>query len=77
MKLKIYAALKQHFSTEFELPVQACTLPELKNELVKINPEAARIIELSRFAVNDAFVNAEHRFNGNEIISIIPPSSGG
>jgi sulfur-carrier protein len=77
MKLKIYAALKQHFNAEFDLPVQACTLPELKNELLKINPEAARILELSRFAINDVFVSSDHQFAGNETISIIPPSSGG
>jgi sulfur-carrier protein len=77
MKLKIYAALKQHFNAEFELPAQACTLPELKKELVKINPQAARMIDLSRFAVNDCFMDADHRFNGNETVSIIPPSSGG
>lgn len=77
MKLKIYAALKQHFDAEFDLPVQTYTLPELKNELVKINPKASRIIELSRFAVNDSFINADYRFNGDETISVIPPSSGG
>ena len=77
MKLKIYAALKQHFNTEFELPVQACTLAQLKNELVKMNPEASRILDLSRFAVNDCFVDSDHRFDGDEIVSIIPPSSGG
>jgi molybdopterin converting factor small subunit len=77
MKLKIYAALKQHFNAEFELPVREYTFSELKNALLKINPEASRLIELSRFAINDSFVKEDHRFNGDEIISIIPPSSGG
>ncbi len=77
MKLKVYAALKEHFNAEFSLIEKPRTLTELKIELGEINPLAIRMLELSRFAVNDHFVSSDYSFTGTEVISIIPPSSGG
>lgn len=77
MKIKVYAVLKEYFESEFELYALVLSVADLKDELVKLNPESTKLIGLSRFAVNNAFINPNHQFYGNESVSIIPPSSGG
>ena len=77
MKIKVYAVLKEYFKPEFELKEGMLSLADLKEELIKLNPDAVKLINLSRFAINDTFINPDHHFYGDENISIIPPSSGG
>ncbi|TKB97594.1 MoaD/ThiS family protein [Pedobacter cryophilus] len=75
MKVKVYAVLKDYFAAETEIVAQNIT--DLKEQLLQLNPSAKEVINLSRFAVNDAFVENNHQINENDTISIIPPSSGG
>lgn len=77
IKIKVYAALKMYFEPEFELNEPVLSIADLKDKLTKLNPESVRLINLSRFAVNNTFINTGYQFYGNENISIIPPSSGG
>lgn len=80
MKLLIhtFANLKEHFSEKFELEVDALeTVKHLKDELVKIKPETALLLNSCRFAVDEMFVDDSTKLNERTTIYIIPPSSGG
>jgi molybdopterin synthase sulfur carrier subunit len=77
MKIKVYAVLKDYFEPEIDLALTSINISALKSELLAINPSAKEILNLSRFAVNDAFVNNDYQILPHDTISIIPPSSGG
>ena len=49
----------------------------LKKFLIVKNPEAAGILNSCRFAVNDELVGIHYNLKADDIVSIIPPSSGG
>ncbi len=77
MRILVYASLKEYFDSSFNLGEHPKDISELKEELIQINPAAANTLNLARFAVDDTFINTDYQFDGTEIISIIPPSSGG
>jgi sulfur-carrier protein len=80
MKLKIrtYASVKEIFGESFELEVNdGCTIEELKKRIVLVKPEAAGLINICRFAVNESIVNDKTQIKEDEHVHIIPPASGG
>ena len=80
MKLKIrtYASLKELLGESFEIVVNdLCTIEELKKKIAGRNPEAADLINICRFAVNESIVNEKTEIKENEHVHIIPPASGG
>lgn len=77
MTIEVYAVLKDYFQKEFQLQSSAKNILELKQQLSLQNPEAANVLELCRFAVHDEFVDQNFPINSHDIISVIPPSSGG
>jgi len=77
MKVQVYAVLKDYFENEFELDEQVGSIRELNEALLQRNPVAGNVLDTCRFAVNDTFVDHHFQLHNNDIISIIPPSSGG
>jgi molybdopterin synthase sulfur carrier subunit len=77
MKVKVYAALKEHFKPEFEVTESVRNTDELKNFLQAINAKSAEILNSCRFAVKDTFIDNEFKLQENDTVVIIPPSSGG
>ena len=77
MKIRVYAALKDYFEKEFEIEEPVQSIEELNTILLQRNPEAGNIISISRFAVNDSFLDNQFQLQPNDSIHIIPPSSGG
>lgn len=77
MTIQTFAALKDFFSNQFEVLDNLKAISDLKALLIKQNPEAQNILNLSRFAVNHTFVNLDFEIKHNDTICIIPPSSGG
>ncbi len=76
--IKTFAAAKEYFSSTFEFEsMSISTVGDLKQELTRIKPESKNILAVSRFAVNDVFVNESTPLDEHAIIFIIPPSSGG
>ena len=73
----MYAVLKEYFPVLIDIKTTPFDVSELKEFLEIENPSAKSILKLSRFAVDDTFVGLDFQLNGFEIISIIPPSSGG
>lgn len=77
MKIIVFAALKEYFSSGFTPNKNIANITELFDLLTEEKPECKALLSKSRFAVNDTFINPEYQFNGTETVSIIPPSSGG
>ena len=80
MKLKIsaYASVKDLLGESFEIEVNdGCTIEELKKKIAGRNPEAAELINICRFAVNESIVNEIRAIKEDEHVHIIPPASGG
>ena len=77
MKIEVYAVLKEYFEKEFTLQQSFNNINDLKSFLIDKNPGAAGVLNISRFAVDDEFVDNDFRLNENDSISIMPPSSGG
>ncbi len=76
-KIKVFAAFKEFFDEEFELPFPVKTVDELKFALEKLNPACAQLLVSARFAINHQFINEDRPITSNEAIYIIPPSGGG
>jgi len=77
MTIQVFAVLKDYFDKEFEMQGTIKNITALKQHLAGQNPEAATVLDLCRFAVHDEFVDPDFTLNSNDIISVIPPSSGG
>ncbi len=77
MTVQVYAALKDYFEQEFEITEPVSTVEELRALLLQRNPGAGSIMPVCRFAVNDTFVDNRFQLHANDILHIIPPSSGG
>ena len=76
--IKTFAALKEYFPPTFEFEsASILTVSDVKKELIRTKPETNNILSVSRFAVNDVFVNESTPVNDQTTVCIIPPSSGG
>jgi molybdopterin converting factor small subunit len=80
MKISIlfFAGLKDYFDTQLNLEFDTtCSIQQLIERLILINPGSQSLMQRCRFAVNDNFVSPQYILNHEERICIIPPSSGG
>jgi molybdopterin synthase sulfur carrier subunit len=77
MKVFLYAMLKDYFDHEVWLQQPVSTVDELKERLLLQNENARDLLESCRFAVNDRFIDNNYIFQTHDIISILPPASGG
>jgi molybdopterin synthase sulfur carrier subunit len=77
MRIRVYAILKEHFDSSFDLGGNLSSVEQLKNKLEEIKPQATSILNACRFAVNDEFVNLDFKIKDDDDISILPPASGG
>ncbi len=77
MKIQVFAGLKDHFEKEFVVTEPIENVAALKALLINKNQKAEKLVNLCRFAVGNEFVDLNYSLNQNDVISIIPPSSGG
>ena len=77
MKIEVFAILKDYFDSEFELQPAPVSIDDLKQQLIELRPGVSKVLSYCRFAVNDEFIDNSYQLNENDVISIIPPSSGG
>jgi len=77
MKIEVFAVLKDFYDKHFIVEEVLKDVEGLKNYLITKNPQAARILDSCRFAVNDELVSIQYKLKADDIIAIIPPSSGG
>jgi molybdopterin converting factor small subunit len=73
-----FAAVKEFIPASTKIIIEEhTTIKDLRQELMRRTPAVSGILQASRFAVNEALVNDETVLHENEIVYIIPPSSGG
>jgi molybdopterin synthase sulfur carrier subunit len=77
MTIQVFAVLKDHFAQEFELHEDIKDIASLKDYLSHQNAEADGILQISRFALHNEFVDLDYAIKQNDTICIFPPSSGG
>jgi len=77
MKIQFYAILKDYFSSQLEVDQPLVSVEELNDFLIGKNPSSKEIMDCCRFAVNDTFVDKNFQLHQHDVISILPPSSGG
>lgn len=78
IELQIFAGLKDyiHNYPEFEF-TDGCDLKELIEQLKISFPNAKGLLEKSRVAVNNQFVEPTFVLKLGDVVALIPPSSGG
>ncbi len=77
MKVNVFAVLKDYFDAGFSLNEKFSSVNDVKNKLVQMNPRSENILKVCRFAVNDEIVNEDFKIKDNDVISVLPPASGG
>jgi molybdopterin converting factor small subunit len=77
MKVNVFAVLKDYFDPSFSVNEKLVSIKEVKNKLVQINPQSENILKVCRFAVNDELVSEDHKISDHDVISVLPPASGG
>ncbi len=77
MQVQVFAMMKDYFDERFELEVNIKNIESLSERMININPKAKSLLPACRFAVNNEFIDRNYIFSDNDIIYIIPPSSGG
>ncbi len=77
IQIQVFAVLKDYFKSEFEITGSISTVLELKIEMEKLNPDSKKILQASRFAIDEKFVSQEYKLNENDKVVVLPPSSGG
>ncbi|TGL55838.1 MoaD/ThiS family protein [Leptospira kemamanensis] len=80
MKVEIlfFAALKDFFPSKQEKEIEAnTTVTTLKELLCKENPNATKILNVSRVSINQRISKDSDLIPNNAVLAILPPSSGG
>lgn len=77
MQIAVYAVLKDYFDSNFEMDYHAGTISDVREKLLQLNPNAASLLSLSRFAVNEEIVGEDFKITAHDLISVLPPASGG
>ena len=77
MNIEVFAALKDYLPKRFTLDESFASVSELRVHLGKLYPGSTPLLQLSRFAKDDEFVDDDVPLAMGDNISIIPPSSGG
>lgn len=79
IKVLAFAQLREKFNTSCWIsPLEQASLNQLQHLLIETFPEAKAVIEASRFAVNQAYVqDLSQGVSAQDEIALIPPVSGG
>ena len=77
MEIEVFAVLKEHFPPAFRVEDAIPDVAALKRYLMSRNPASAGILESCRFAVGTTFVGEDYALRENDVVAVLPPSSGG
>lgn len=76
-KIKTFAILSDLLGDSFEISAENNSIESLKKSLIERNSVAEKILASSRFVVENRFVENDYVFENEQLILIMPPSSGG
>jgi molybdopterin synthase sulfur carrier subunit len=78
VKIICFAGLRKYFGSETSVQVEpGASYLKVIEELKAINPEAVEVLSSCRIAVNEEFVSLDEPVKPENILFLIPPSSGG
>lgn len=78
IKIVCFAGLRKYFGNETSVDIEPeVSYSSIIDELARQNPEAKEILTSSRIAVNEEFVSLSDALKPENIVFLIPPSSGG
>ena len=78
IKIICFAGLRKYFGSELTVHIDSgASYSDVIDELKVINPEATEILSSCRIAVNEEFVSLNELLKTENILFLIPPSSGG
>jgi len=78
IKIVCFAGLRKYFGGETSVVVEPeASYKKVIDELIGAKPEAKEVLGSCRIAVNEAFVQLDHKLGDVETLFLIPPSSGG
>ena len=76
VRLRFFASLRERLGTSAERTVpRGTTAGAIWAEVVRAAPEVGRVTV--RFAVNERYVESEHRLADGDELAVFPPVSGG
>lgn len=76
VRVQFFAMLKDAFGTSMEVEDQQ-TLEDLRNVLIEQKPHLKEVLLMSKFAIDNRFVPLESVLLNNQLVLVLPPSSGG
>lgn len=76
-KIKTFAVLTDILGDNFEISATNNTIESLRASLIHRNPASEKTLAISRFVVDNQFIDADYQFKNGQLIMIMPPSSGG
>ena len=78
VQVQIFGQLKDYFSDLHEVDIEnGQSVAGLKVKLLELNASATEILDVSRWAIGDAFIELNTILTENVEVCILPPSSGG
>ncbi len=78
IKIICFAGLRKYFGSEATVHVESgASYSAVIDELKAINPDATEVLSSCRIAVNEEFVSLNEPLKPENILFLIPPSSGG
>ena len=78
IRIICFAGLRKYFGSEVTVLVETgASYSKVIDELNAINPEATEILSSCRIAVNEEFISLNEPLKPENILFLIPPSSGG
>ncbi|TGK79149.1 MoaD/ThiS family protein [Leptospira noumeaensis] len=80
MKIQLlsFAALKDFFPSKQEMNLDGIkTVSDLKTHLLGLNPDAEKLIKISRISVNQTIAKDSDLITEGAVVALLPPSSGG
>ena len=78
IQVTCFAGLRKFFEPQMQISVDLpASYESLLQEMKKINPEATKVLDNCRIAVNEKFVPHDELKTTDEPVFLIPPSSGG
>ncbi|MCS7196959.1 MAG: molybdopterin converting factor subunit 1 [Aquificaceae bacterium] len=77
MKLLYFAMLKERLNRSEEEVEFEGTVAQLRDFLINRYGELEPLLKVSKFAVNEEYVEDSYFLKGGERVAVIPPVSGG
>jgi len=77
VKIEFYAVLKDYFSSSILIEKKGDSIKELFDFLLTKYPESQSVLSSVRVAVNNQFVTMDYKLKENDVVALLPPSSGG